>query len=81
METREILAPLANRLGVWSLKWELEDLSFRYLDPENFKVLSGKLHKTQKERDHYIETVCRTITARLAATLPPPALFATGADG
>ena len=65
-ETMEIYAPLAGRLGMQRIKSELEDLSFRFLDPESFKMLSGKLQKTQKERDHYIETVCRTITARLA---------------
>ena len=65
-ETMEIYAPLAGRLGMQRIKSELEDLAFRFLDPENFRVLSGKLSKTQKERDHYIETVCRTITSRLA---------------
>jgi len=65
-ETMEIYAPLAGRLGMQRIKSELEDLAFRYLDPESFRALSGKLSKTQKERDHYIETVCRTITARLA---------------
>ena len=52
----EIYAPLADRLGMQRIKSELEDLAFRYLEPEEFRVLSGKLHKTQKERDHYIET-------------------------
>ena len=65
-ETMEIYAPLAGRLGMQRIKSELEDLAFRFLDPESFKTLSAKLSKTQKERDHYIETVCRTITARLA---------------
>ena len=65
-ETMEIYAPLAGRLGMQRIKSELEDLAFRFLDPESFKALSAKLSKTQKERDHYIETVCRTITARLA---------------
>ena len=65
-ETMEIYAPLAGRLGMQRIKSELEDLAFRYLDPENHRVLSGKLQKSQKEREHYLETVCRTITARLA---------------
>ncbi|HEY2406449.1 MAG TPA: bifunctional (p)ppGpp synthetase/guanosine-3',5'-bis(diphosphate) 3'-pyrophosphohydrolase, partial [Polyangiaceae bacterium] len=65
-ETMEIYAPLAGRLGMQRIKSELEDLSFRYLDPEAYRTLSKKLEKTQKERDHYIESVCRTITARLA---------------
>ena len=53
----EIYAPLAGRLGMQRIKSELEDLAFRFLDPESFKTLSGKLAKTQKERDHYIEVV------------------------
>jgi guanosine-3',5'-bis(diphosphate) 3'-pyrophosphohydrolase len=65
-ETMEIYAPLAGRLGIQRIKSELEDLSFRYLDADAYKALSAKLHKTKKERDHYIESVCRTITARLA---------------
>jgi GTP pyrophosphokinase len=65
-ETREIYAPLAGRLGMQRIKSELEDLTFRHLEPEAFRELTGKLAKTQKEREHYIESVCRTITARLA---------------
>ncbi len=40
-EARHVYAPLANRLGVWQLKWQLEDLSFRYLDPEDYKRVAG----------------------------------------
>ena len=65
-ETMEIYAPLAGRLGIQIMKSELEDLSLRYLDPDAYRLLAGKLQKTQKERDHYIESVCCTITARLA---------------
>src|SRR5579863_8807627 len=46
-ETREILAPLANRLGVWSLKWELEDLSFRYLEPEGYHRIARALSERE----------------------------------
>ncbi len=65
-ETREIYAPLAGRLGMQCLKSELEDLTFRHLEPDAFAELSGKLTKSNKERDQYIESVCRTIVARLA---------------
>jgi len=65
-ETMDIYAPLANRLGIHLMKSELEDLSFKYLNTEPYKVVVGKLAKAKKERDRYIEGVCRTITARLA---------------
>jgi GTP diphosphokinase / guanosine-3',5'-bis(diphosphate) 3'-diphosphatase len=65
-ETREIYAPLSSRLGMQSLKSELEDLCFKYLEPESYQALAAKLHKTAKERDRYIESVCRTIVSRLA---------------
>jgi GTP pyrophosphokinase len=65
-ETMDIYAPLANRLGIHRIKSELEDLSFRYLNAESNKDISGKLAKSKKERDRYIDGVCRTITARLA---------------
>ena len=65
-ETREIYAPLASRLGMQNIKSELEDLTFRHLEPDAYKELSGKLSKSNKERDNYIESVCRTITSRLA---------------
>jgi GTP pyrophosphokinase len=65
-ETMEIYAPLANRLGIQRIKSELEDLSFQYLDPEAYKEVSSKLAKTKRERERYIEGVCRTISSRLA---------------
>jgi GTP pyrophosphokinase len=64
-ETREIYAPLANRLGVWQLKWELEDLSFRYLDPENYKRVAGWLAAKRVDRERYIEEVIRTLQLEL----------------
>jgi GTP diphosphokinase / guanosine-3',5'-bis(diphosphate) 3'-diphosphatase len=65
-ETREIYAPLASRLGMQRLKSELEDLSFKYLEPEAYHELSSKLAKSRKDRERYIESVCRTIVSRLA---------------
>jgi len=65
-ETREIYAPLANRLGVWQLKWELEDWSFRYLDPEGYKRIAGLLASKRVDRERYIEDTIRTIQTELA---------------
>lgn len=65
-ETRDIYAPLANRLGVWQLKWELEDLSFRYLDPDNYKRVAGWLAAKRVDRERYIEEVIARIKAELA---------------
>jgi GTP pyrophosphokinase len=53
-ETLDIYAPLANRLGVWQLKWELEDLSFRYLEPELYKRIAKMLDGKRGERERYI---------------------------
>ena len=64
-ETREIYAPLANRLGVWQLKWELEDLSFRYIDPENYKRVAGWLAAKRVDRERYIEEVVRILENEL----------------
>jgi GTP pyrophosphokinase len=64
-ETRDIYAPLANRLGVWQLKWELEDLSFRYLDPDNYKRIAGWLAAKRIDRERYIEEVKATIRSEL----------------
>ncbi|HEY1314643.1 MAG TPA: bifunctional (p)ppGpp synthetase/guanosine-3',5'-bis(diphosphate) 3'-pyrophosphohydrolase [Steroidobacteraceae bacterium] len=54
-ETREVYAPLANRLGVWQLKWELEDLAFRYLQPADYKRIAAALKVRRAEREHYME--------------------------
>src|SRR5271170_3034336 len=55
METREVYAPLANRLGVWQVKWELEDLAFRYLEPAQYKHIAAALKVRRSERERYIE--------------------------
>ncbi len=54
-ETREVYAPLANRLGVWQLKWELEDLAFRYLQPADYKLIAGALQVRRSERERYMD--------------------------
>ncbi len=57
IETMEIFAPLANRLGVWQIKWELEDLSFKYMHPEQYKRIAKLLDETREERLAYIENI------------------------
>jgi len=54
-ETLDVFAPLANRLGVGQLKWELEDLAFRYLDPQAYRDLAARLEETRSGREGYIE--------------------------
>jgi GTP pyrophosphokinase len=54
VETREIFAPLAHRLGVWRLKWELEDLSFKFLEPDKFIEIRDKISQRREERENYI---------------------------
>ncbi|HKO87126.1 MAG TPA: bifunctional (p)ppGpp synthetase/guanosine-3',5'-bis(diphosphate) 3'-pyrophosphohydrolase [Burkholderiales bacterium] len=53
-ETLDIYAPLANRLGVWQLKWELEDLSFRLIDPDTYKKIARMLDERRGERESFI---------------------------
>jgi guanosine-3',5'-bis(diphosphate) 3'-pyrophosphohydrolase len=56
-ETMEIYAPLASRLGIWQMKWELEDLSFHYLDPQRYHEIANRLASQRKEREAYIARV------------------------
>lgn len=65
IETREIYAPLANRLGIWQLKWELEDLAFRFSEPEEYKRIAGWLRVKRDEREQYIADVQRELIAAL----------------
>jgi GTP diphosphokinase / guanosine-3',5'-bis(diphosphate) 3'-diphosphatase len=65
-ETMEIYAPLANRLGIARFKSELEDLSFKYLEPEAWSDLTQKVKTTAKERDKYIKDVSKVLSGKLA---------------
>jgi len=54
-ESLQVFAPLANRLGIWQVKWELEDLSFRFLEPETYKLIARLLDEKRIEREGYVE--------------------------
>ncbi|MEY4762166.1 MAG: hypothetical protein RLZZ200_2022, partial [Pseudomonadota bacterium] len=58
LETRDLYAPIANRLGIWGVKWELEDLAFRELQPDEYKRLAGTLNEKRQDRESYIARVC-----------------------
>ncbi|MCZ7668343.1 MAG: TGS domain-containing protein [Chloroflexi bacterium] len=64
-EAMKIYAPLANRLGVWQLKWEMEDLSFRYLQPESYKEIASKLEDRRIERTERIENAIKLLRAKI----------------
>lgn len=66
LETRDIYAPLANRLGIWQLKWELEDLSLRYLEPEQYRQLAKQLKGRRHDRETYIHDVISLLHEKLA---------------
>jgi GTP pyrophosphokinase len=67
LEARHVYAPLANRLGVWQLKWELEDLSFRILDPQTYRRIAGLLDEKRVEREAFITSTIAAIEAEVAA--------------
>ena len=60
-QTRDIYAPLANRLGIGKLKWEIEDLAFRYLEPEAYKTIARLLDERRLDRETYIQDVIATL--------------------
>jgi GTP pyrophosphokinase len=66
-ESLLIYAPLANRLGIWHVKWELEDLSFRYLEPETYKRIATMLDEKRSERESFIDEAVVRLQAEMAA--------------
>lgn len=66
-ETLELYSPLANRLGVWELKWELEDLSFRFLHPDTYKKIAKQLDEKRGEREQFITDAVARLKRELAA--------------
>lgn len=65
-DTLDIYAPLANRLGIWQLKWELEDLAFRYLEPQTYKQIAALLAERRVDRERYIERFIARLSDELA---------------
>ncbi|MCY0388467.1 bifunctional (p)ppGpp synthetase/guanosine-3',5'-bis(diphosphate) 3'-pyrophosphohydrolase [Robbsia sp. Bb-Pol-6] len=66
-ETLEIYAPLANRLGIWQLKWELEDLAFRFEDPDTYRRIARLLDEKRVEREAYVAAAIARLQNELAA--------------
>jgi GTP pyrophosphokinase len=66
-ESLNVFAPLANRLGIWQIKWEMEDLSFRFLEPETYKQIARLLDEKRVEREHYMAALCERLSHALAA--------------
>ncbi|MCX7727814.1 MAG: HD domain-containing protein, partial [Chitinispirillaceae bacterium] len=65
-ETLEIYAPLAHRLGISKVKWELEDICLRYLDPKGYYELVDKISIKRKEREEYINEMMNTLKSKTA---------------
>jgi GTP pyrophosphokinase len=65
-ETLDIFAPLANRLGIWQMKWELEDLAFRYVNPAKYKDIAEKLSERRDDRETKIGSIIKHLSKVLA---------------
>lgn len=65
-QTQEIFSPLANRLGIWQLKWQLEDLSLRYLKPDEYHRIAASLAERRADREVYIEEFMQLLEAELS---------------
>ena len=66
-ETLDIFAPLANRLGIWQIKWELQDLAFRYVAPKEYKEIAEKLANRRADRERQIEEIIKRLREELEA--------------
>ena len=66
-EALNVFAPLANRLGIWEVKWEIEDLSFRFLEPDTYRSVAKLLDEKRVEREAYVEQLRTQLAADLAA--------------
>ncbi len=66
-ESQQVFAPLANRLGIWQIKWEIEDLAFRFLQPEDYQRVAGMLDQKRVEREASIEAVREALAQEMKA--------------
>jgi GTP pyrophosphokinase len=66
-EALNVFAPLANRLGIWQVKWEMEDLAFRFLEPDTYKKVARMLDEKRVEREEYVEQLRSRLEAELKA--------------
>ena len=66
-ESLQVFAPLANRLGIWQIKWEIEDLSFRFLQPDDYRQIARLLDETRVERERQVEAIRHRLSEALAA--------------
>ncbi len=66
-ESLHVFAPLANRLGIWEIKWEIEDLAFRFLEPETYRRIARLLDEKRAERESHVELVRQTLAQDLKA--------------
>src|SRR5258705_114217 len=64
-QTMDIYAPLAHRLGIWQIKWELEDLAFKYLEPEHYREVAEQLAARRQVRERYINETMKTLAQEL----------------
>ncbi|MCD6680963.1 MAG: HD domain-containing protein [Burkholderiaceae bacterium] len=64
-ETLDVLAPLANRLGLWQLKWELEDLAFRFVEPDAYRTLARELEQRRTEREAFVAHAAQKLRSAL----------------
>lgn len=65
LEVQELYAPLANRLGIWAVKWELEDLAFRESHPQDYQRIKAALNEKRRDREQYIQEVIRALEEAL----------------
>ncbi len=65
-QARELFAPLANRLGVWQIKWEMEDWAFRYLEPDTYKTIATQLDEKRGDRELYINDIIAQLESEMA---------------